>query len=183
MTVSAVVAMATNGVIGRDGRLPWHLPADLKHFKALTWGHFLLIGRKTFESIGRPLPGRTSVVITRQAEYLVPEGVVVARSLEEALRHCQGQEEVFVIGGAEIYREALAVLDRLYVTLVHANAEGDTRFPPVDWTNWRLVQDERHEADQDSELAYSFQLHVKIRGPARENAARPGSGVVHPSGF
>lgn len=141
MVVTIVAAVARNGVIGRDGDLPWHLPDDLRHFKALTIGHALVMGRKTFESIGRPLPGRTTVVVTRRDDWEAPGGVVVARSLEEALRRAAARaEEVFVVGGAEVYRQALDLADAMELTEVHASPEGDVRFPPVDWSRWRQTR-------------------------------------------
>ena len=128
--LSLIVAVARNGVIGKDNRLPWHIPEDLKHFRALTMGHHIIMGRRTWESIGRPLPGRASVVITRDPGYKAP-GAVVARSLAEALAACAGDDEVFVIGGAGIFQEALASADRIYLTEVQAEYAGDVWFPPL----------------------------------------------------
>jgi dihydrofolate reductase len=134
--VSLIAAVAANGVIGRDGGLPWRLPEDLKRFRALTLGHHIVMGRKTYESIGRLLPGRTTVIVTRQRDYAVP-GAIVARSIEDALAQCAGDDEVFVIGGAQIYQAALPIADRLYLTEVMAEVEGDTRFPAFDRQRWR----------------------------------------------
>ncbi|MEE8525336.1 MAG: dihydrofolate reductase [Thermoanaerobaculia bacterium] len=156
MRVSLLVAMAENGVIGRDGHLPWHLPADLKRFKRLTTGHVIIMGRKTFESIGRPLPKRRSVVITRNPRFQ-PQGVAVVHSLDEALRTLRGEDEVFVIGGAEIFELALARADRLYLTRVHADVEGDVRLPQLDLGDWRLTASERHQADPRHACAFSFE--------------------------
>lgn len=156
MKLSLIVAMSDNRVIGRAGGLPWHLSADLRRFKRLTMGHFLLMGRKTYESIGRPLPGRTSIVITRQSDYQVPAGVLLARSLEEALQMVRGEEEVFVIGGGEIYEQTLPLAARLYVTRVHAMVEGDTYFPTFDEQAWQIVEHSRHEPDQKNAYPYSF---------------------------
>ena len=136
--VSLIAAVAANGVIGRDGALPWHLPEDLKRFKALTLGHHIVMGRKTYESIGRLLPGRTTVIVTRQRDYAVP-GAIVATSLEDAIARCAGDDEVFVIGGAEIYRAALPIADRMYLTLVQAPFEGDTKFPAWETQDWDLI--------------------------------------------
>jgi dihydrofolate reductase len=153
MKLSAIVAMAANRCIGKDNTLPWRLPADLKRFKQLTLGHTLILGRKTYESIGRPLPGRTMLVVTRQRDY-APEGVQVAHSLEEALERASG-DEVFIAGGAELYRQAMDRVERLHLTQVHADYEGDTFFPEVDLSAWRLVSEEHHPATP-SEPAFSF---------------------------
>lgn len=141
MTVTLVAAVARNGVIGKDGGLPWHLPDDLRHFKAVTMGGVLVMGRKTYESIGRPLPGRTTVVVTRQQNWAA-EGVLTARSVTEALELAESLGDVFVVGGAEIYHQTLELADVLELTHVDRDPEGDTWFPPVDWSRWRTA---RHE--------------------------------------
>jgi dihydrofolate reductase len=155
MKLSLVVAMAENRVIGHENRLPWHLPADLQHFKAITLGKPVLMGRKTWESIGRPLPGRTNIVITRDAGY-VAEGCVVAHTLEEAVRAAGEAAEVMVIGGAQLYRQALPLADTLYLTLVHAEIQGDTRFPAWQPGEWRETARSDHAADDSNPHAYSF---------------------------
>jgi dihydrofolate reductase len=139
--VSLIAAVAANGVIGRDGALPWHLPEDLKRFKALTMGHHIIMGRKTYESIGRLLPGRTSVIVTRNRDLKVT-GAIVATSIEEAIARCAGDDEVFVIGGAQIYQAALPLADRMYLTLVQVPFEGDTRFPAWDAAEWEPISRE-----------------------------------------
>ena len=151
--------MAENGVIGRDGGLPWHLATDLKRFKRLTMGHTVIMGRKTWESIGRPLPGRRMVVISRQSDYR-PAGVEVVSNLDDALAiaSAAGDDEAFVIGGAEIYRLALPRADRLYVTLVLAEVEGDACFPDVDWDQWRRIDSESHEADAENDYAHVYHV-------------------------
>src|SRR5688572_24314058 len=141
MRISLIVAMAENRVIGRNNQLPWHLPADLKHFKSLTTGHSVIMGRKTFESMGKPLPNRRNIVITRQANFRA-DGVDTAHSLEEAISLAKGDAEIFVIGGAEVFRDALNGADRLYLTLIHATIEGDVFFPEVDWSEWTLIEAE-----------------------------------------
>ncbi len=149
MTVTLVVAMGANGVIGVDGGLPWRLPDDLAHFKQLTLGHPMIMGRATFESIGRALPGRTTIVLTREPEWSA-EGVEVARSLEAALQRAQElDDEVFVVGGAQVYAEALAagVVDLMCITRVAAALDGDTYFPQVDWEAWREVGRIPHAGD------------------------------------
>ena len=147
--ISLIAAMAANRAIGIDGRLPWHLPADLKHFKALTMGHTLVMGRKTYESLRGPLPWRTTIVITRQAGY-APPGVQVARSLDEALTLAEGTEgeEVFVAGGEEIFRLALDVADRIYLTRIDRDYPGDTFFPEFDESAWKVAEREDFPATE-----------------------------------
>ena len=130
MIVSLIVAVSSNGVIGRDGGIPWHLPQDLKLFKETTMGHTLIMGRRTFESIGRPLPGRINIILSRQPDYRA-EGCVTCGSLEEALLACAGSVQVFICGGEELYREALPLAENIFLTIVHAAIEGDAFFPPV----------------------------------------------------
>ncbi len=128
MIVSAIAAMSKNRVIGKENRLPWHLPQDLKHFKEITLGHTVIMGRKTFQSIGRALPGRRNVVISRQKDFNGP-GIQVFDSISEALKSCEGEDEAFIIGGEEIYRLAMPFLDRLYLTVIDQMIEGDAYFP------------------------------------------------------
>lgn len=158
--LSVIAAVASNRVIGRDNGLPWHLPEDLKHFRGLTMGHHIIMGRKTFQSLGRLLPGRTTVVVSRQPGYTV-EGAKVARSLHEAVAACAGDEEIFVIGGAELYREALTLADRLYLTEIDAAVEGDAWFPDYDRAAWREEARERHLSADG--LAYSFVTYRRVR--------------------
>lgn len=139
MTLTIVAAVAANGVIGRDGTLPWHLPDDLRHVKRLTLGHVLVMGRRTYDSIGRPLPGRTTIVVTRQPDWQA-SGVLTATGVPEALaRAAEIDDEVFVLGGHDIFRLALPVADRMVLSRVDARPDGDTVFPPVDWAAWREV--------------------------------------------
>jgi dihydrofolate reductase len=137
--VYLVAAVAANGVIGADGKLPWRLPEDLKHFKALTLGHPVIMGRKTWESLGKALPGRENIVVTRAAGYDAP-GASVASSLDGALALCAGEPTVFVIGGGELYAEALPVADGLVLTEIQRDYAGDARFPPYDRAAWRETQ-------------------------------------------
>lgn len=156
-----IVAAAQNGVIGRDNALPWHISADLQHFKRITLGKPVIMGRKTFDSIGRPLPGRANIVISRNPEYTV-EGARVVATLEEAVSLARdialidGVQEIMVIGGADIYRLAIPMARRLYLTEVHADVAGDARLPEVDWTQWREVSRERHAAQDPNPYDYSF---------------------------
>jgi dihydrofolate reductase len=164
MRISIIVAVAENGVIGREGKLPWHLPADLGRFKRLTMGHTIIMGRRTWESIGRPLPGRRMVVVSRQPDYHIDEGsVVTAASLDEALKSAElaGDKEAFIIGGAELFREALPLADRLYCTRVHAAVVGDTLFPEVCWDEWQLVESSDHGSDGKNEYPFAFETHER----------------------
>lgn len=153
-TLSIIVAAASNGAIGKDNRIPWHLPADLARFKRLTMGRPLVMGRKTFESIGRPLPGRRTIVITRQAGFRA-DGCEVVGSLQEALERA-GDGEVFVIGGAEIYREALPRASRIYLTRVEGTFEADTFFPVLDDREWREVERMPGTLDERNRHAHEF---------------------------
>ena len=155
MRLSAIVAMASNRVIGANNALPWRLPDDLKRFKQLTMGHTLVLGRKTYESIGRPLPGRTMVVVTRQKDY-ASEGVKVAHSVDEALALAKGDSEVFIAGGAELYAQTMDRLDRLYLTRIDREFPGDTHFPEVDLSTWRLIEQEHHPASTSDALPFAF---------------------------
>lgn len=161
MILALVVALDEDGVIGRDGGLPWHLPDDLRRFKARTMGHVLLMGRRTYASIGRPLPGRRSIVLTRDPTFRAPAGVAVAPGLDEALRIAGDVPYVFVIGGAEVYRTALARADELLVTRVHTRVPGDVRFPSVDWAEWTLVEEEDHPADDRHAFAFTFRRYTR----------------------
>jgi dihydrofolate reductase len=155
--VALVVAVADNGVIGHQGQLPWHLPHDLKHFKALTLGHPVVMGRRTYDSIGRALPGRPNLVVTRQPDWQAP-GCETQPSVLAALARAQELDPglVCVIGGGEIYREALPAADVVYLTEVHHAFEGDAFFPPLSPTEWREETRERHEPDEHHAQAYSF---------------------------
>jgi dihydrofolate reductase len=155
MNISIIVAMAANGVIGDENGLPWHLPADLKHFKQITMGKPILMGRKTWESIGRPLPGRTNIVITRDTGYSAA-GCEVVNSIDAAIAAAGEQDEVMVIGGAELYRQVLPATNTIYLTRIHAAFEGDTRFPEIRDTEWHQTERLDYEADEDNLHSFSF---------------------------
>jgi dihydrofolate reductase len=159
--LSLIVAMSENRVIGRGGQLPWRLSSDLRRFKRLTMGHRLLMGRKTFASIGRLLPGRTSVVLTRQTDYTAP-GAVVAHDLDQARQWALGDEQVFVIGGAEIYRQTLPWAERIYLTVIHAQVEGDAFFPELPPAEWRLIEVTRCPRDAQNEYDHSFLIYERV---------------------
>ena len=158
MTISLVVAAANNNAIGKDGKMPWHLSNDMKHFKNITWGMPVIMGRRTFESLGKPLSGRKNIVITRQPDWKA-DGVVIVKNLDDALfvANQTDAKEVFVIGGGEIYRLAFEKTKRIYLTRVKAEPEGDTFFPDLDKKEWYLTSEDDHEADEKNSYAYSFQ--------------------------
>ncbi len=161
MRISLIAALSENRVIGVGNRLPWRLPDDLKRFKKLTWGHPLIVGRKTYESIGKPLPGRKMIVLTAQPDFRLPPGVLLADSLDKAFRLAAPAPEVFVGGGAKVYRQALPLAERLYLTLVRALLEGDHFFPIVDWSEWQLIQQEEHAADARHAFPFSFVVYQR----------------------
>ena len=166
VALAVIVAAAENGVIGRDNALPWHLPEDLRYFKRVTMGKPIVMGRKTYESIGRPLPGRANIVITRSKGWFA-EGVSVVHSLDEALRlaadiaRMDGIEELMVIGGAEIYAHAIPRAERLYLTQVHADVKGDALLPDIDWSRWLEVSRERFYASEENPYDYSFVVYER----------------------
>jgi dihydrofolate reductase len=160
--LSLIAAMTHSGVIGRGGMLPWKLSADLRRFKALTMGHTIIMGRKTFDSLGRVLPGRTMIVVTRQAASQLPVEVVVAHSLDEAIHMAASDSEAFVIGGGELFQQALPRADRIYVTWVEASIDGDTRFPDWDPLAWWLIDCEPHAADSKNEYDTTFCIYDRI---------------------
>ncbi|HLD17501.1 MAG TPA: dihydrofolate reductase [Patescibacteria group bacterium] len=155
--LALIAAVAANGIIGKNNELPWHLPKDLRHFKSLTVGHTVLMGRKTFESIlarlGKPLPDRKNIVITHQPDYQTPEGVLVYPNLSTALE-THADEKIFVIGGAEIYRETFGLCDVLEITHVNQKVQGDVTFPKIDCTVWSKLREEKHEG-------FSFATYVR----------------------
>jgi len=157
--ISLLVAMDEKRGIGKDGKLPWRLSSDLKRFRALTMGHHIIVGRKTFESIGKPLPGRQTIVVTRNTAYTV-EGCLVAGSVQAALSlaEARGESEAFIIGGADIYAQALPLADRVYLTEVHAEVDADTYFPEFDRSNWLEKKSVYQPADNKNQYAYTFKL-------------------------
>lgn len=154
--LAMIVAASENNVIGVDGDLPWHLSADLKRFKKLTMGHHIIMGRKTFDSIGRLLPGRTTVIVTRQPDYQF-EGAKIANSVEHAVELADGDSCPFIVGGAQIYSAAIPLVDRLFLTRVHSQIEGDTFLPEIDWSVWELVSSEKGSA----EVEFTFEDFVR----------------------
>ena len=162
MILSAIVAVSDNGVIGKGNKLPWHLPTDLKRFRELTMGHTVIMGRKCYQSIGRPLDGRVNIVLTRDAAFEAP-GCIIAHSLENAISMARdgGEYECFIIGGAEIYKQALPKCKRLYVTNVRGVFDGDAFLPPLG-SGWSLVCEEYHEADEKNGYAHRFSIFDRM---------------------
>ena len=164
--VSFVVAMARNHVIGRDNALPWRLPEDLKHFKAVTWGKPILMGRKTCESIGKALPGRTNLVLTRDRDWKAP-GVVVVHSLDEALEHVAPAPELACIGGAEVFRLLMPLVTRIHLTRIDADIPGDTVFPPIDLSEWVELDSRQFGPDERNGFPVTFVTLERVRAAAR----------------
>ncbi len=161
--ISLLVAMDQHRLIGKDNQLPWHLPQDLAYFKKVTMGHKIIMGRKTFESIGRPLPGRENIIVTRDMTYTQP-GCTILHSIEEIIAlSSRSNEEVFVIGGAEIFKEILPVSDRLYITEIDHEFEGDTYFPERKHSEWIKVSAERGIMDEKNPYDYQFVIYEKSR--------------------
>lgn len=156
--LSTIVAIANNRVIGINNTLPWHLPEDLKHFRALTMGHHIIMGRKTYDSLGRLLPGRTTVIVTRNANYKV-EGALVANSLQEAIALCKEDDEAFLIGGAELYQDGLKLSKKLYITEIDLDVEGDAFFPEYSSDEWLETLREAHISEQG--LAFNYITYVR----------------------
>lgn len=165
MRILLIAAVAKNGVIGKENDLVWKIPTDFKRFKALTSDNYILMGRKTFESLGKPLPNRTHLVITRNSDYQVPEGHHVFKSVEDAFIYCNklGIEKLYVIGGGEIYKQTMPLADELVITEVDAEPEGDTYFPEIDPNNWKIVSKESHPADEKNQYPFSFVDYERIK--------------------
>ncbi|RAI91585.1 dihydrofolate reductase [Algoriphagus yeomjeoni] len=164
MKISLIAALATNNVIGKENGLVWRLPDDFRRFKRLTSDHFILMGRKTFESLGKPLPNRTHIVITRNKDYKVPEGHYVFESVEKAFVFCQKRhiEHLYVIGGGEIYRQTLPMADELVLTEVEASPDGDTHFPEFNKENWKITFSEFHPADDRNQYPFTYVNYERI---------------------
>ncbi|WP_142683230.1 dihydrofolate reductase [Chitinophaga polysaccharea] len=163
MRISIIVAASENNVIGINNMLPWRLPTDLKYFKSTTLGKPIVMGRKTFESLGKPLPGRPNIVITRQQDFQ-PEGAYVVSSVEEGIEKAKsfGGDELFITGGSQIFEQAWPLVERIYLTRVYAVVHGDAFFPQLDGAEFELVSDERHEADEKNQYSFAFQVWERV---------------------
>jgi dihydrofolate reductase len=159
--ITLIAAVSENNALGKDNQLLWHLPEDFKRFKNLTSGHSIIMGRKTFESFPKPLPNRTHIIITRQLDYTAPAGCIVVPSLEKAIELCPKNEEAFVIGGGEIYQQALELVNKIDITRVHTTLEADTFFPAIDTTKWELVFEEFHPKDEKHDYDFTFLTYLK----------------------
>ena len=154
-----IAAVAENYALGKDNQLIWHLPDDFKRFKSLTTGHFIVMGRKTFESFPKPLPNRTHVVISRQKNYK-PEGCIVVNSLKEAIESCPKNETIYIIGGGEIYKQSIEIADKIELTRVHHVFDADTFFPEIDFKKWNLIFEEFHSKDATHQFDFSYQTYI-----------------------
>ena len=163
MRISAIAAMSRNHVIGKDNQIPWHLPADLKFFMKTTQGHHVIMGRKNYVAMGKPLPRRTNIVVTRNP-FFISSGCLVVHTLEEALSiaYEQGEEEAFIIGGGEIYRLAWDLTQRIYLTTIDADIDGDVFFPEIDPHQWRCMSEEVHPADDKNPYAFTIRVYDRI---------------------
>lgn len=155
MMLSLIAAVSKNNIIGNDNRLIWHLPADLAHFKKITSGHTIIMGRKTYESIGRALPNRRNIIVTRQ-EFFEAPGCEVMGSLQEAVDSCLKEEEVFIIGGGDIFTQVLPAADKIYLTRIYKDFDGDAKFPELNFSEWKLMKYVRHHSDEKNQYEYSF---------------------------
>ena len=159
--LTIIAAASENNALGKDNNLVWHLPNDFKRFKALTSGHYIVMGRKTFESFPKPLPNRTHVIITRQNDYQVPEGCLVVNSLSKAIEVCPENEEVFIIGGGQIYKQSIDIADKIELTRVHTTVEADAYFPEIDEDIWEIIQSEYHPKDEKHQFDFTYLTFVK----------------------
>lgn len=163
MIISCIVAMAKHNVIGKDNDIPWYLPADLKYFKKVTTGHPVIMGRRCYTSIGRPLPNRTNIIVTSDP-FFISSNCLIARSIKEALVHAYhtGAEEIFIIGGGQIYKQTQSLWDKLYITDVDLDVEGDVLFPKINFDEWALISEENHTKDDKNEFNYSMKIFEKV---------------------
>lgn len=159
MIISAIVACSENGIIGQNNQIPWHLPADWKYFKKITTNHHILMGRKCYESIGKALPGRTNLVLTRNQDFFARD-IVTIHSLKQGLKLAEKNDEteLFILGGAELYKLSLDICDKIYFNTIHAHFDGDTHWPEMDWKQWKLLSTESFESDEKNIYPYSFSV-------------------------
>ena len=165
MILSLIVAVAENNAIGRHNKLPWHLPEDLKFFKRTTIGKPVIMGRKTFESLGKPLPGRLNIVLTGDKNLAIPDGVLLCDDINVAIERLQNEsaEECFIIGGGKVFETTMPLIDQMYITRVHTRIpDADTFFPDIDHTHWKLTWEENHKADAQHQYGYTFQKYERV---------------------
>ena len=161
MNLTIIAALSQNRVIGRNNDLAWDLPDDLQRFKRLTQGHHIIMGRKTYESMGRPLPGRTNIVVTNQKDYKAP-GCIVVNTLKDAIQKAENDSQPYIIGGGKIYEQALPLADTMELTMIHAEVKGDTYFPEIDTSKWQIVAKSTHPADEKHEYAFDFLTYQRV---------------------
>lgn len=162
LKINLIVAAAENNAIGKDNKMPWHLPNDFKYFKKNTLEHSVVMGRKTFESIGKPLPERRNIILTRDMNYSSEEEVDIANSMQEIINYCRDEREIFIIGGAEVYKQALPIADKILLTRIHTSIDGDAFFPELLEHQWKLVSAEKHHKDEKHAFDYTFEVYEKI---------------------
>lgn len=160
--ITIIAAAAANNALGKDNDLIWHLPDDFKRFKQITTGHFIVMGRKTFESFPKPLPNRTHVIITRQEDYTAPEGCIVVNSLKKAIAICTKDEDIFIIGGGEIYQQSMSIANKIELTRVFTSPEADTFFPEINPEEWKLVFEEFHPKDEKHAFDFTFLTYIRL---------------------
>lgn len=160
MTLSIIAAVSENNIIGGDNNLLWHLPADLKRFKQITSEHHIIMGRKTYESVGKPLPDRTNIIVTTDETYKA-EGCIVFNTIKEAIDYAKGQDEVFILGGGNIYKQTINIADKMYITRIHENFKGDTYFPVIDKSIWYEELVEAHQPDEKNKYSYTFVNYIR----------------------
>lgn len=156
-----IAALSKNYALGKNNQLLWHLPDDFKHFKTLTSGHFIVMGRKTFETFPKPLPNRTHIIITRNKNYKAPEGCLIALTLNEALEFCPKNKDIYIIGGGEIYKQSITIADKLELTFVNKTFEADTFFPEIDTKTWQLVAEKHHPKDEKHLFDFTFKTFIR----------------------
>ena len=156
-----IAAASENNVLGKNNELVWHLPNDFKRFKQLTTGHHIILGRKTFESFPKPLPNRTHVIISRQQNYQAPQGCIIVNSIENAIAACPKNENIFIIGGAEIYKQSLSITDKIELTRVHTTCEGDAFYPEISTDGWQIINEEFHPKDENHAFDFTYVTYIK----------------------
>ncbi|GAA4758953.1 MULTISPECIES: dihydrofolate reductase [Flavobacterium] len=161
--ITVIAAAGENNELGKNNDLLWHLPDDFKRFKSHTTGHYIIMGRKTFESFPKPLPNRTHIIITRSKDYKAPEGCIAVNNLEKAIEVCPKNETIFIIGGGEIYKQSISIADCIELTRVHENFDADTFFPEINSSEWKLLSSEFHDKDEKHKHTFSFETYQKIK--------------------